>query len=87
METGGVGIFREVLLLFDFFNHFPARGWKLRYARQVRAKLLFSNFFNHFPARGWKRFEAVFPSNEGDYLFQSFPRKGMETQCNSKPVF
>ena len=137
--------------LFCFFNHFPARGWKLEAAALTEmAKLSFSiispqgdgndisdstsantasGFFNHFPARGWKRhtrmgchretvafsiispqgdgnrlhpqfsrfsgkpFSIISPQGDGNnrsdfghltvwMLFQSFPRKGMETFWN-----
>ena len=64
-----------------FFNHFPARGWKLR-SSTVGAKK-FLNFFNHFPARGWKLHSRDRTNSIWYYssLFQSFPRKGMETRC------
>ena len=65
-----------------FFNHFPARGWK----RQCSAH----------PDSFWLAFSIISPQGDGNkrfsrnkscfasHLFQSFPRKGMETekQCS-----
>ena len=42
---------------------------------------MISIFFNHFPARGWKLRISVLSSQvSNSLLFQSFPRKGMETK-------
>ena len=61
----------------SFFKLFPARGWKPR-VQFYKPNVYFSFFFKLFPARGWKLVEEV-----DDFcpltLFQTFPRKGMET--------
>ena len=66
-----------------FFNHFPARGWKLQGLEGSFESFLF--FFNHFPARGWKRHTRRPGCGAStSLLFQSFPRKGMETKFSAR---
>ena len=65
----------------SFFNHFPARGWKRVGSTRTSSAPLYSSFSIISPqGDGNLTWSSSSKKGAKDSLFQSFPRKGMETE-------
>ena len=76
------GLYRVYETQRNFFKHFPERGWKRSFPK---AALTASGTFSNISPKGDGNHCMVHWAIALLYLFQTFPRKGMETEDRINP--
>ena len=80
METLLAGCRQQPCCFRQLFQSFPRKGMETEAVSVEVGFVVLGPFFNHFPARGWKPLMSPHSLPISIVLlFQSFPRKGMET--------